>query len=456
MALEKGKRLWAEDGQDVVVEKCLSTEGGSADIYLVNTGGETLVLKWFKLDDVKYGGKEYNHVREMITISSPAPNFCWPIMTVTESKTPKNGDRYGYLMPLKPDNYYEMKYFLQDSGKPKAKKFKDRIAQLTACIEIAIAIRKLHAAGLCYQDLNQGNFCFDPNNGQVYVLDTDPIIVDRPDADTNVKGMRGYMAPEIPRSHYRGHPSTLTDYYSMAVVLYRLMFIDFPMEGRKCAKVPMWTEKSEEEVYELHPTFCFDPNDDSNRPNQEWATNAARRWPYWPQELQDKFIRSFTVGVNEPNKRVTENEWIDVFSNTRDLLIDVPGMGNTVVNFKDPASVPSMCLKMTNMNKGLPFGDAAIYHGKAFTMHTITNNTASIHEPAMYVYYDGTVKKFAVKNYSKDTWNVYDPSRRGVQTFPCPPGSAFPVSAGMQIQFRITATVNYVGVITDPKAPVKK
>ena len=34
---------------------------------------------------------------------------------------------YGYLMPLKPDNFYEMKYFLQDSSKPKAKKFRDRI-----------------------------------------------------------------------------------------------------------------------------------------------------------------------------------------------------------------------------------------------------------------------------------------------------------------------------------------
>ncbi len=454
MELEKGKRLFAEDKRQVVIEKCLSNEGGSADIYLVNVNGEKLALKWFKLDNDRYGGNTYSHIRnDLIPTSPPAPNFCWPISIVTVSDSPGRGDEFGYIMPLKPGDFYEMKYFLQGSDKSMAKSFVNQTARLTACIEIAYAIRKLHAAGMCYQDLNQGNFCFNPVNGNVYILDVDPIIVDEKMAKTTVKGMRGYMAPEIPRSQYRAHPSTLTDYYSMAVILYRLMFVDHPMEGRKCAAAPMWTDASEEEMYELHPTFCFDPRNAANRPNSEWAANAGRRWNFWPQELHDKFIRSFTEGVDNPQKRVTENEWIATFSNVRDLMIDVPNRGSTVVDFTKPETVPPMCLKMTNTNKRMPFGEAAIYHGKAFTMHTITNNTQNIHDPAMYVYYDQKSGKFAARNYSKERWNVYDPSRKqGSQTFPCDPGSSFICSPGVQIQFRVNDKVNLVGVISDPRA----
>ncbi|MBQ8160148.1 MAG: hypothetical protein IJ083_05285 [Clostridia bacterium] len=383
---------------------------------------------------------------------APGDNFSWPLALVSEKKKAEAGDTLGYLMPLMPDNFFDMKYFLQGSDKPKAKSFETYYAQLSACIELAYNMSILHLAGWCYQDLNHGNFGFDPKTGKVFILDVDPIIVDEPKANTDVKGMRGYMAPEIPRGKYRGHPSRLTDYYSLAVILYRLMFISHPMEGKRCAECPMWTDEAEEYLYEIHPVFCYDPKNTSNRPNTEWGTDAYLRWNIWPKALQDKFIQAFTDGVDNPNLRVTDLSWIGIFSRIRNLLLDIPNYHEHLVDFNNSKSIPPFCMKMTHFVKNHEIGVSALYPGKTFYLHTVTDDVKDIHTPAIAVAYDSAKRQMLLKNYTQETWQVFFPGQPQDQAIrPCPPGGIFPIMDGVQIQFRKTADTNYVAKITDPK-----
>ena len=53
----------------------------------------------------------------------------------------------------------------------------------------------------------------------------------------------------------------------------------------------------------------------TNRPVKGIHDNANIYWPMYPEKLRKMFTKAFTVGLTEPNKRITEPEWMNLFAN---------------------------------------------------------------------------------------------------------------------------------------------
>ena len=90
--------------------------------------------------------------------------------------------------------------------------------------------------------------------------------------------------------------------------------VNHPLEGKLEANCCM-DMAARVKLYGTDPVFIFDPNNKTNRPVKGIHDNATIYWPLYPEKLRQMFTRAFTVGLNEPSKRITEPEWMTLFSN---------------------------------------------------------------------------------------------------------------------------------------------
>lgn len=441
--IEKGIKIVDKNGVAITINSLISDSGGQGDVYRVTYKGHEYALKWYcKHSDDVIGGAQYETISKICGEDKrPSEKFIWPLTLVTE-ENPSNGKKFGYLMELLPQGVYEMEDFLRMDSDRKAVRFNSYNSMLVAGMNIAAAMQKLHLSGLSYKDLNPKNFAINPENGDVFVVDNDNVSVD---GDLcSVKGTKGYMAPEIPKSNYKNNPSTKTDYYSLATVLYRLFFVDHPMEGKAWEKYPLCTDKVEDYLYAVNPVFHFDPNDDSNRPTDVYAPNAVGRWRAIPQELRNLFVRAFTEGIKEPNKRPPENEWISTIARTRDKLVRVNQGREQFVNFADLKSIPPRCLSLK-----IGSNQIAIYPQKAIYQISVDGNAREYATIVGGIVYDKQSDKMKIRNMSSKIWRCYDPTTK--QLTDVGKGQEYPLFPGVMIEFHRDQP-KIVGEIFDPKA----
>jgi serine/threonine protein kinase len=114
--------------------------------------------------------------------------------------------------------------------------------------------------GLCYRDISFGNVFFDPDTGEVLICDNDNVAVDG-EGKIGVLGTPRFMAPEIVRGE--ALPSMHTDVFSLAVLLFYMLIMHHPLEGKrelaiKCLDLPAMNK-----LYGTDPLFIYDPDDDS-------------------------------------------------------------------------------------------------------------------------------------------------------------------------------------------------
>ncbi len=152
----------------------------------------------------------------------------------------------------------------------------------------------------------------NPDNGDVLICDNDNVSFDN-SKPGGVLGTPGFMAPEIVRGEKR--PSKDTDRYSLSVLLFYLFMVNHPLEGKLEASIRCMDMVARVKLYGTDPVFIFDPNNKTNRPVKGIHDNATIYWPLYPEKLRQMFTRAFTVGLNEPSKRITEPEWMTLFSN---------------------------------------------------------------------------------------------------------------------------------------------
>ena len=96
-----------------------------------------------------------------------------------------------------------------------------------ACANIAQLFKRIHFKGWCYKDINEGNIYINNKTGDIRIIDCDNISVQ---SSKTIKATDGFMAPEV---YVTSTPDTYTDYFSMAVLFYRLFVGGFPMDGKK-------------------------------------------------------------------------------------------------------------------------------------------------------------------------------------------------------------------------------
>lgn len=220
-------------------------------------------------------------------------------------------------MELRPSEYKDFSLFLLAKAK---------FASIDALIHAALCIingfRTLHQRGFSYQDLNDGNFFVNPKTGDVLICDNDNVA---PYSENlGIAGKCRYMAPEVVMGKKR--PDIHTDRFSLAVVLYLLLFLNHPLEGKK-TMCPCLTEELERKFYGSEPIFVWDSDDKTNRPVRGVHINEIKFWPVYPKFVRDTFEEAFShesmVGADTTH-RVQEKKWQEVFTALRDVLIDCP------------------------------------------------------------------------------------------------------------------------------------
>jgi eukaryotic-like serine/threonine-protein kinase len=219
-------------------------------------------------------------------------------------------------MPIRPPQYHNLVDLMFRRIEPTFK------ALATAGFQLADSFLQLHAKGLCYRDINFGNVFLNPDSGDILICDNDNVTING-DFEGGVKGSDRFMAPEIVTG--RAVPSTQTDLYSLAVLLFYMLMIHHPLEGKKESDLESFDEPAKHKIYGTEPVFIYDPQDWSNRPVPGFHDNAITLWSIYPQFLCDLFTKAFTKGIHDPsNGRVVESEWRGAMVRLRDSIVYCP------------------------------------------------------------------------------------------------------------------------------------
>ncbi len=325
---KKGQKIRTTSGGELEVIEKLG-EGGQGVVYKVRYNGKELALKWYFKNKLQDADKFYRNIENNIKQGAPTSEFLWPL-EITEHFE----DSFGYLMELRPKEYKDFSLFLLA---------KEHFESIEALIHAALCItngfRELHNRGYSYQDLNDGNFFVNPRTGDVLICDNDNVA---PYGENlGIAGKCRYMAPEVVMGLKR--PDNHTDRFSLSVVLYMLLFLNHPLEGKRTL-CPCLTEELERKFYGSEPVFVWDVMNDSNRPVRGVHTNEIKLWPVYPdfvrKTFEDAFSHKAMVG-DDATHRVLEKKWQEVFTVLRDLTIRCSCGSET---FVDPAQPACKCI----------------------------------------------------------------------------------------------------------------
>ena len=302
--LSPGDKIRIDSATECRVEELLGA-GGQGEVYGVTINGSRYALKWYYPHTASQD--QWDTLRVLIERGPPDVRFLWPIYLVVDDSKPG----FGYLMNLRESQYKGVSDLLARHVVPSFRSL------ATACANLSDAFLQLHARGLCYRDISQGNVFFDPDLGNVLVCDNDNVGING--GPTAVLGTPRFMAPEVVRME--ALPSTQTDLYSLAVLLFLMLFFSHPLDGRKESQIHCFDLAAMVRLYGTEPVFIFDPRDHSNEPDPEYHRNALIFWNIYPTFLKKLFIQSFTNGLRDPlYGRVRETTWRTMMSRLRDSI----------------------------------------------------------------------------------------------------------------------------------------
>lgn len=320
--LQHGHKLKTKllgDNEYITVEHHLG-EGGQGDVYQIDYNGEKKALKWYKKSSLGKGisQKDFYDLIAGNVGEAPGKAFLWPT-DITE----EYDGVFGYVMDLRPEGYHVISDFML-----RRVSFDSFRTTVKAMLSIVEAFRLLHGRGLCYQDLNDGNFFIHPENGDVLICDNDNAAPEN--VDTGILGKPRYMAPEIARGKPKipdptnpnlGKPNTYSDQFSLAVILFILLCGNHPLEGKR-SLAPCLTPALQEKLYGTEPWFIMDPANTENKPDPFMHKNVLNIWGYLPDYMQEIFLKAFgQEALHKPNRRPTELDWVKVLVRFRSEIV---------------------------------------------------------------------------------------------------------------------------------------
>ena len=418
----KGQRIKTVSGGELEVVQKLG-EGGQGIVYKVNYNGKSLALKWYFGNKLNNADKFYRNIQNNIKQGAPTNAFLWPL-EITEYFE----GSFGYLMELRPPEYKDFSLFLLA---------KVHFANIEALINTALCItngfRELHNRGYSYQDLNDGNFFVNPKTGDVLICDNDNVA---PYGENlGIAGKCRYMAPEVVMGQKR--PDSHTDRFSLAVVLYMLLFLNHPLEGKR-TMCPCLTEELERKFYGSDPVFVWDPANDTNRPVRGVHTNEIKLWPLYPAFVRKTFEKAFSHEVmvgNDTTHRVIEKEWQEVFTTLRDLTIKCSCGSET---FIDPSQQSCKCINCGKSIERPPILKVKKYHAalapgkKLYACHVQYDSDDFKEAKGEVISSRNNPSLLGLRNDSNNTWEAILPngSSKGY-----PNGQVIKLGKGIKINF---------------------
>lgn len=413
--------------QDYRLEGLLG-QGGQGEVYRAAGASGPVAVKWY------YGRMaspaQQRGLREMIAAGPPSARFLWPIELAAAPDIPG----FGYVMALRPSRF---------CGASSLMRGREDVSLRTitrAGYLLADSFFQLHAKGLCYRDISFGNVFFDSETGDVLICDTDNVTVDGSDAGT-ILGTPRFMAPEIVRGE--ANPSSKTDLYSLAVLLFQLLMVHHPLEGKRESTIDCFDREAMNHLYGEDPRFIFDPKDDANAPDPRRHRNAIDHWSLYPAFIRDLFIRAFTDGLTNPEHgRVRESEWRAAMVRLGDLVVECSRCGAERCFDPDAPDLADggECWNPACHEAGWPprihVGDAVVVLEtgvRLYPHHLSRNRLYGFDAPlAEVVRHPDAPEVLGLKNLSTVTWKAVNhrAERRTV-----PPGRTMRLGNGVVIRF---------------------
>ena len=422
--LKPGTVIHTFFGEEWVIKKLIGS-GGQGSVYLVENGRSQKALKWYWPRAVNR--TFYEHIKKSVVDGAPAKAFIWP-----QDTTEYTGNTFGYIMDLRPDGYYDMTDFLLTNVR-----FVSFRRAVDAAMNIVFNMRILHIKGYCYQDLNDGNFFISPQTGKVLICDNDNVAPNG--VSTGVFGKPRYMAPEIVLR--KSMPNIYSDRFSLALIIFRLLTLNHPLEGKRAVGKTLTPEK-QKKLYGDQPLFMFDPEDDRNKPDPAEHKNAVFVWRCLPGFMKDIFIRAFgKTGLEHPNMRPTEAEWIDALVRFRSSILKCDCGNEVFVDEMKP--VCDECGKEIDVpfriklpEYTMPAGfDSRIYRCQT----CITDADRTLDPVARVIRAQNDEKKLGIKNMSAEEWTAV--TTKGKKRI-VPPRGVIPLKDG--ICFESNGTTLYI------------
>jgi DNA-binding helix-hairpin-helix protein with protein kinase domain len=291
-------------------------EGAQAEVYRARIGDKDYALKWYRPEFLSGDQRLWERLKVAISSGTPTEQFLWPFDLVSYPRSSAYG---GYLMPIKTPEFISMAGLIGGQTAPAFR------ALTMVGFNLAHSFLKLHAAGLCYRDINFGNVFFNPDTGDIRIADNDNVDVNLKPG--SIKGTPDFMAPEVATDLVA--PNAASDRFSLAVLLFRIFMIGHPLRGKRELTLPYDPSDPDQShrLCAVDPVFIFDPNNDSNRPSPGVHDCPLNYWPIYPGSLRKLFIRAFTEGLDDPDARVMENEWRKELCALRDAIFLCPHCG---------------------------------------------------------------------------------------------------------------------------------
>lgn len=422
--LKENSIIKLTDGKKVKVGRMLG-QGAQGTVYRVEMEGQSYALKWYKqLPSENF----VNNLKRNVMEGSPSPQFLWPLGVTRQIKGSQ-----GYIMPLKPEGFYEFSKFRLAKVR-----FNSLLSILNAAISTCNAFKLLHSKGLSFQDINDGGLFINPSDGQVLICDCDNVF---PHGDhSGILGKARYVAPEVVVG--KKLPDSYSDRFSMCVLLFMFFCVDHPFEGANVLRYPCLTEAIEQQLFGNDICFIFDKDNPINKPVRNIHKNAINLWKLMPERIKTVFQEEFSKSkIFNPESRRTEMQWIDILSEVRDLLTHCPHCNDEVIaDGKTPCLNPN-CLSTYTSALVLSAGKRKIPIGKGTRI--FTNDVAT---ECGKVLMNPSDKNMFIKNVSATTWTVTTPKGKQISV---PSGNIMPAREGLKIsiinnnqKFEYTITQN--------------
>lgn len=437
--LKAGQEIETEFGSMAKIISVIG-KGRQSIVYLVEFNGRLMALKWYNTEKASNLDKIYENISRNIKDGAPSNKFLWPEYMTKNDR--KNGT-FGYFMEYKPDSF---EYFIDimngyklvsdgNTGNLTKKKvrFSSLYAMVTAVLNIVNSFRQISKAGKSFQGLSEGSFFINTDTGAVLVSDCDTIAPNGTDLDIRIRSV--YKSPEVLMG---GLPDEKSNLYSLAIILFRLLFRGDPFEGEKTVMDVCLNEKQLAKHYSSEAVFIYDPDNSSNRALRGIHDNVLKFWKEYPQYVKDAFIKTFTEGVRNPEKRVSFGEWQNIFIRLRsEILSCICGKSHFISMIGNPEDEVFTCpvcnIKFASMKfSDRPYRMPLYIGGRIFECEINPQSDDFLSIAGELV--ENKIQRglMGIKNVSGKKWSVRMPD--GVY-HDITSGKGFPIWQGLEIDF---------------------
>ena len=415
-------------GVELRIEELIG-EGGQGVVFRATPqrgSGKALAVKWYHPHTAS--SRQRATIDELLERGAPSRRFLWPFDVVGQS----GHTDFGYVMPLRPARFRSLAELVGS---------RTRVGFAVTCrlsLELSHAFLQLHTQGLCYRDISFGNVFFDPADGAPLICDNDNVTVDGKGPAT-VLGTRRFMAPEIVRRE--ADPSSATDLFSLAVLLFYILVSDHPLVGRREHGFECWDEHAESELFGHHPLFVFDPVDPSNAPDPSIHSGMLRSWELYPTFVRELFTQAFTTGLTDPwNGRVRESVWRAAAARLLDSIVRCATCRHENYQGASTAGRCRFCDGLLPAPPALVVGHhrIAVAEGAVLTSHHLLDDYDVFTAVGRIVAHPNRPDLLGLRNESTATWRGWqrDQSAHAVE-----PGRSFRLQPGARIELAPGRTV---------------